>query len=325
MQTSNRFSFPRHFAVLALASAIAAPVWAQQAQPSDASSQQAQPAATDSQSMPNSAAQPSQNYNQPLAQPKEGFWGRVNPFASKKWVRRTTDPINDRLSELDSVNARNAQDIKDVDARAQAGIQKAQSSADAANQTANSANNEAQTASNTAQQASGHVDHLNSTVNGLDQYHQVTDVEIRFRSGSPALTADARTKLDQLATTLGSQNGYIVEMEAHSPAAGGTGIEYSQRMAEAIERYLVTQHQIPVYRMHYVALGNAPMVPAATTASGTPGTGDATSTTATADQDQKPVRVRTSTVHVMLMENSLAAQAEASPQSAPAAAGTEQP
>jgi hypothetical protein len=31
-------------------------------------------------------------------------------------VRRETDPINDRLSELDDVNARNARDIKDVDA-----------------------------------------------------------------------------------------------------------------------------------------------------------------------------------------------------------------
>jgi outer membrane protein OmpA-like peptidoglycan-associated protein len=235
-------------------------------------------------------------------------------------VKRTTDPINDRLSELDSVNARNAQDIKDVDARAQAGILKAQNSADAANQTANTANEQALNANNTAQQASGHVDHLNSTVNGIDQYHPVTDVEIRFRSGSPALTADARAKLDQLATTLGTQNGYIVEMEAHSPAAGGTGIQSSQRMAEAIERYLVTQHQIPVYRMHYVALGNAPVAAATTT-----GTGNAAATTGTGDQDQKPVRVRTSTVHVMLMENSLAAQADAPPQSAPAAAGTEQP
>jgi outer membrane protein OmpA-like peptidoglycan-associated protein len=304
MQTSNHFPFPRHFAVLALASAIAAPVWAQQAQPT----------ATDSQSAPNSAAQPSPNFSQPLSQPKEGFWGRVNPFASKKWVKRNTDPINDRLTELDEVNARNAQDIKDVDARAQAGIRKAQASADAANQTANSANNEAETANNTAQQASGHVDHLNSTVNGLDQYHQVTEAEIQFRSGSPVLTADARAKLDQLATTLTGRNGYIVEMEAHSPAAGGAGIQSSQRMAEAIERYLVTEHQIPVYRMHYVALGNAPITASTT---GTPAAGD--------QQDQKPVRVRTSTVHVMLMANSLAAQADASPQSAPAAAGTEQP
>ncbi len=62
------------------------------------------------------------------------------PFARKKWVKRQIDPINDRLTELDEVNAKNAQDIKDVDARAQAGIRKAQSSADAANQMAMAAN-----------------------------------------------------------------------------------------------------------------------------------------------------------------------------------------
>jgi len=70
------------------------------------------------------------------------------------------DPINDRLTELDQVNAKNASDIKDVDARAQAGIQHAQSTADAANQAATAAGTQAQNASNVAQGASGHVDKL---------------------------------------------------------------------------------------------------------------------------------------------------------------------
>ena len=78
--------------------------------------------------------------------PKEGFWGRVNPFARKKWVKKQTDPINDRLTELDGINARNANDIKDVDSRAQAGIHQAQSTADAANQVATAAGTQAQNA-----------------------------------------------------------------------------------------------------------------------------------------------------------------------------------
>ena len=48
-------------------------------------------------------------------------------------------------------------------------------------------------------------------------------------------------------------------MEAHSPGAGSAGIQSSQRLAEAVKRYLVTEHQIPVYRMHSVALGNVQM------------------------------------------------------------------
>ncbi|MGA9062382.1 MAG: OmpA family protein [Terracidiphilus sp.] len=242
-----------------------------------------------------------------MSTPKEGFWGRIYPFARKKWVKRQTDPINDRLTELDEVNAKNAQDIKDVDARAQAGIQKAQSSADAANQIAMSANSQAQNASSTAQQASQHVDNINGTVNGLDQYHQITEAEITFRGGSPVLTADSKATLDQLASSLTGRDGYIVEMEAHSPMSGSAGIQSSERLAEAVKRYLVTEHQIPVYRMHAVALGNATMAMNSD------------------DQSEKPERIRTSSVHLRLMENSLAARAGASPQSAPAAAGAEQP
>jgi outer membrane protein OmpA-like peptidoglycan-associated protein len=290
-------SFPCQCAVLVLASAIGIPAWAQQAQP-----------AGDSQSTPPSAAQqqPSPEAQPSLNAPKEGFWGRVNPFARKKWVQKRLDPINDRLNELDQVNAKNARDIKDVDARAQAGIQQAQSSADKANQSAMAANSEAQNASNTAQQASGHVDQLNTTVSGLDQYRPVTDLDVSFRAGTAVLTADSRQKLDELASSLTGRQGYILEMEAHSPASGSAGIQGSERLADAVKRYLVEEHQIPVYRLHAVALGNA-------------------QASTSGDDNAKPMRIRSSSVHVRLMENSLAAQASASPQSAAASTGAVQP
>ena len=113
-----------------MASAIAIPAMAQQTQQPDNS--QSAPAAA--QQTPTST--PPAAATQPIPDAKEGFWGRMNPMARKKWVKKRLDPINDRLTELDQVNAKNASDIKDVDARAQAGIKKAQDSADAANQTA---------------------------------------------------------------------------------------------------------------------------------------------------------------------------------------------
>ncbi len=237
---------------------------------------------------------------------KEGFWGRVNPFARKTWVKRQTDPINDRLGELDGVNAKNAKDIKDVDGRAQAGIHQAQSAADAANETATAAGMQAQTAGNTAKGADIHVNQLNSTVNGLDQYHQVTAVEVAFRGGVPTLSVAARKQLDDLAASVTGHQGYILEVEAHSPAAGSIGIQNSERLAEAVKRYLVTEHQIPVYRLHAVALGNALVA-----------TAD--------DQNATPARVRTSSVSIRLMENSLAAQEAAPPQGVASLNGAEQP
>ena len=279
---------PSQLAVILLASAIGIPALAQQAQPS------ASP-----QSTPPSAQQPSS----PAANaPKEGFWGRVNPFARKQWVKRQTDPLNDRLSELDGLSGRNAKDIQDVDSRAQAGIRQAQSAADAANQTATAAGAQARQAGSAARSASGRVDQLNTTVNGLDSYNQVVEVEVVFHSGQPVLSADARKRLDDLAAKVTGQPGYILEVEAHSPVAGSAGIQNSERFAQVVERYLVTQHEIPVYRLHAVALGNAR------------GAGD---------EEDKPVR--TSSVRIRLMENSLAAQGAASPQGVASLTGAERP
>lgn len=287
MKNLNHFSqyIPGQFAVILLASAMAVPAVAQDAQSTGAP-----------QSTPPSVQQPSPSASSANTD-KEGFWGHMNPFARKKWVKKRLDPINDRLTELDEVNAKNATDIKDVDARAQAGIQHAQSTADAANQQATAAGTQAQTASNTAQGASGHVDQINTTVNGIDQYHQISDVDVPFRGGNPVLSKSAKDQLDTMAANLAGHQGYILEIESHSPGAGSTGIASSQRIAESVERYLVSEHQIPVYRMHFVAMGNAPIV--------TPG-----------DENDKPARIKASTVHIRLMENSLAAQGTATPQGA---------
>jgi outer membrane protein OmpA-like peptidoglycan-associated protein len=285
--------------VLLLASAVGIPAFAQQTQPA-ADAQSAPPAAT-AQSTPSSTPPDAAPYVPPA---KEGFWGRVNPFARKKWVKKQTDPINDRLNELDQVDAANAASIKDVDSRAQAGISRAQSSADAANQTATAAGSQAQQANTTAQGAAGHVNQLNTTVSNLDQYRQVSAVNVDFHSSSPMLSSAARGQLDDLAASLTGRQGYILEIEAHSPAAGSAGIQSSQRLAEAVERYMVTEHQIPVYRMHEVALGNAR---------------DANDS----DVDTH-ARIR-STVQIRLMENSLAAQESAPPHNAASTAGAEQP
>jgi outer membrane protein OmpA-like peptidoglycan-associated protein len=299
-------------AILALASAIAIPVGAQQAPDSGSQTPPAaQPSPADKvqqqQSDVQSQQQPSPDVNQQRLQKaqKEGFWGRMQPFARKKWVKRQTDPINDRLSELDQVTAKNAKDIQDVDSRAQAGIRQAQSTADAANQAATAAGTQAQQASTVAQGASGHVDQLNTTVSGLDQYKPVSEFDVPFKGGSPILSSAAKEQLDQVVSSVNGRQGYIIEVEAHSPGRGSVGIQNSQRLANVVNRYLV-EHDIPVHRLHAVALGNAQLQ------------------TASADQDNdKPVR--TSSVHIRLMENTLAAQGTASPQGAGSSNGAERP
>jgi outer membrane protein OmpA-like peptidoglycan-associated protein len=295
-ETAIRILFPRQIALLFLASALVIPALSQENQPAG-EPQSAPPAVSQQQ-----PASPAPQLNTPS---REGFWGRVNPFARKKWVDKRVEPLRDRLNELDELSAKNTRDIQDVDSRAQAGIGTARAAADAANQTATTANDQAMKAGSTAEQASGHVNDLTATVNGLDQYKPVTEVDVVFHGAQPVLSADARKKLDDLATGINAQQGYIVEIEGHSPLGGPAGVQSSSRLTDAVKRYLVLEHQIPVYRMHAVALGNAQVA-------------------MTGDESSKPAKVVRS-VHIRLMENSLAAQGSAPPHSDDSLKGAERP
>jgi outer membrane protein OmpA-like peptidoglycan-associated protein len=206
----------------------------------------------------------------------------MNPFARKRWVNRQTDPIKDRLNELDQLQARNANQIKDVDTRAQAGIHQAQSTADQASQTAVTANNTANQANQTAQQASTETTRLNTTVANLDHFQKVNDTEIHFRPGQTVLNEKAKDALDQIASQVRGQRGYVLEIKGFSHSSGQAGIRNSQHMADAVVRYLAA-HDVPVYRIYRVAMGNA---------------------SAGSDSDNTP---RGSVVTVSVLQNSLAA------------------
>jgi hypothetical protein len=279
----SRSLFPRQLAFVLLASAIAIPALAQQGQPTT-DSQSTPPATVEQQ--PSPIAPPSVSVNAP----KEGFWGRVNPFARKKWVNNRVEPLKGQLNELDEVNAKNGRDIKDVDGRSQAGIRRAQSTADAANQTASDAGSLAQRANATAQGANGHVDQLNTTVY---RPGPVSPGKSARRSVSP-WPADSvgcgPQAIGRLRRQPGRSSRIRAGIEGHSPQASTAGIQNSGRLAEAVKRYLVTEDQIPVYRLHTVALGNAP---------------------AAGSEETKPAK--SSSVSIRLMENSLAAQEVASP------------
>lgn len=194
----------------------------------------------------------------PLAtKTNEGFWGKVNPFARKKWVGRQLDPVKDRLNELDQLQAKNANDIKDVDQRAQNGIHAAQSTADQANQTAGQANQTATQATQVAQTASQKTEQLGQTVAGIDQFHPITNTDINFRPGQTMLNQKAKDALDQVVSQMQGQKGYVVEVAGYSRSRGMAGVQQSQHMAEAVVRYLA-EHQIPVWRIHEIAMGNTP-------------------------------------------------------------------
>jgi outer membrane protein OmpA-like peptidoglycan-associated protein len=243
---NNRLLF-----ALPLAAVLAFPAVAQ----TTSSSDQTQPAATTQSTSTDANA----TGKAPLAPPsREGFWGRMNPFARKSYVKRQTEPIRDRVNELDELTSANSKAIKDTDSRAQAGIKLASDKANEADQHALDAGNKATAAQQSAQQVSTRVQTVETVVGNIDQYKASNQTEIRFRPGQTVLSKNAKDALDQMATGVKGQRGYIIEVQGFSSGKGQTAITNSQKMAESVVRYLVLNHEIPVYRIYLVGMGNAP-------------------------------------------------------------------
>jgi outer membrane protein OmpA-like peptidoglycan-associated protein len=207
----------------------------------------------------------------------------MNPFARKKYVNKQLDPVRGRINELDELTAKNSKSITDVDSRASEGIRSAMSKANEADSHAVDAGNRAGQAQQTAEAAHTRITSVEQTVSKLDQYQAVTQAEIRFRPGQTNLSKNAKDALDQLATTLKAQKGYILEVQGFSPGAGPVAIENSREMAQMVVRYLVLTHDIPVYRIFTVGMGNAPQT----------------------SEDGKLHRARGGRVEVNLLKNSL--------------------
>ena len=239
----------RHFLFALLLATFALPVVAQQ----NATADQSTAGTTTT-----ASTETRESQLEPLkADTHEGFWGKVNPFARKKWVQRQLNPIRDRANELDELTAANTRMLHDVDERATAGIQRADAHATLADQHAVDAGNRAQMAQNTAQQADTQLHSVSNVVENMDQYQTADQVEIRFRPGASVLSKSAKEALDNLAETMKNQKGWLVEVQGFSPGRGSNSIQRSQRLTDEVVRFLVIEHGIPVYRIHQLGLGNA--------------------------------------------------------------------
>jgi OmpA-OmpF porin, OOP family len=177
--------------------------------------------------------------------------------ASKNYVRQETTPLINKTNELDDMTAKNSRDIKDVDQRAQSGIQQVQSKAAEADQKAQAAGQAAGQAQTSADNAAHRVDSLQNTVANLDNYHTVTETSVHFGFNKDNLTKDAKTALDQLANDVPNTKGYIITVEGDTDSTGPAAYNYglSERRADAVIQYLASQHNVPAYKIYVIGLG----------------------------------------------------------------------
>jgi len=198
--------------------------------------------------------------------------------ATKKYVRNTTAPIQAKVDQVGQQTTQNSTQIEDTKGelkqfndKAQSGINAAQERASAADQHAAAADqhagladqhatdamNRAKEAAEAADANSKDLNKLRSTVANIDDYKMQTSASVPFAFNKAALTASAKEDLDKLAGALQANKRFVISVEGYTDSTGDRAYNesLSRKRADAVVTYLVAKHDVPIYRIHMIGLG----------------------------------------------------------------------
>jgi outer membrane protein OmpA-like peptidoglycan-associated protein len=191
--------------------------------------------------------------------------------ATKKYVRNTSAPIQAKVDQVGEQTNQNSTQItetrdqvKQVDERAQSGISAAQEKAATADQHAGDAMNKANAADQhaglveqKADQSTQAIASLRNVVANIDDYKLQTSATVPFKFNASALSDDAKQDLDKLAGDVKTDKRFFIAVEGYTDSVGNRQYNdvLSKKRADNVVNYLVTKHDIPIYRIQMVGLG----------------------------------------------------------------------
>jgi outer membrane protein OmpA-like peptidoglycan-associated protein len=183
--------------------------------------------------------------------------------ASKKFVRTSVGEVNDKVDSLgrsveetQERTRKNEGRISEVDQKAQA----AAASAQQANGAATDAKNQAVEARTAANTVGTKLDTFDKASRRLVYEVVLSDEEGNFKFGKVDLPDDMKQKIDQMVTSLKEDpKNIFIEIEGHTDNVGTpvTNEKIGLERAQAVERYLYEQHQIPLHKMNVISYGES--------------------------------------------------------------------
>lgn len=182
--------------------------------------------------------------------------------ATKGYVRSQVKPVN---TKVDQVSQKTDQRFKDTNSRLDQTSQQVkenQSGISANKETANAADSRSSQALNKANQNSSQLNDLNNTIANLDAYKLTDHTVVLFGFNRHNLTSSAKAKLDRLASDVQGHSRYFITVTGYTDQTGPASYNdiLSRKRAHSVIRYLVGEHNIPVYRIHMVGLGEMHLV-----------------------------------------------------------------
>jgi outer membrane protein OmpA-like peptidoglycan-associated protein len=115
----------------------------------------------------------------------------------------------------------------------------------------NAARGGAKAAQATADAAVSGVNATNERISALDDYVPQESIAVNFRVNSAVLSPQAKSQLDDIATKALNAKGYVIEVSGYTDSTGSVEKNrvLSTQRADAVVRYLVENHNIPLRRI----------------------------------------------------------------------------
>jgi outer membrane protein OmpA-like peptidoglycan-associated protein len=182
--------------------------------------------------------------------------------ATKGYVRSQVQPVNAKVDQVSkSTDAQFKQTNGKLDQTSQQ-VQTNQTNIAANKEAAASASSTANEALNRVNQTQGQLNDLNNTVANLDAYKLTDHAVVLFGFNRHNLTAAAKAQLDKVASDIQGEQRYFITVTGYTDQIGPTSYNdvLSRERAESVIRYLVGEHDIPIYRIHMVGLGKMHLV-----------------------------------------------------------------
>jgi outer membrane protein OmpA-like peptidoglycan-associated protein len=182
--------------------------------------------------------------------------------ATKKYVRTEVGNVNSKVDTLSSTVEQTQSRVQQDEAR----IGQVDQKAEAAGTAAQAAQNTANAAQQAARQVDSKVDRVSADLSaniaaGRKLVYEVTLSEDQgnFRFGKTDLPDEAKARIDQVVSQLKGEQGkdLYIEVEGHTDNVGGKELNYELGLerAEAVKRYLYSQHQIPLHKINVISYG----------------------------------------------------------------------
>ena len=194
--------------------------------------------------------------------------GGLTACATKKFVRTSVGEVNDKVDSLGKSveetqerTRRNEGRISEVDQKAQAASQsaaQANTAAAQANSAAVQANTAAGQAASVANVAGAKADAIDKASRRLVYEVVLSEDQGNFKFGKTVLPDEAKQKIDEMVAQLKQdpKNIYL-EIEGHTDNVGPKMIneKIGLERAQAVQRYLYEQYQVPLHKMNIISYG----------------------------------------------------------------------